>query len=655
MAPRRRALGPKGIVKQRDEQRNRRPPSSQRNDPVALHKYKLWLLFFLSVILFAITQVLYNNESRSDAYSFDLATERLLPTSDLDMEVEAPSSPLKELDINEARRFNDHTVYSNSHQRAMHGPLATLFPTEDLPTIQLSLDREFPDFRDVQCLNAPFYDPVVVDSLPSASVVIIFADEPFETLMRSVHSVLNNSPPNLLKEIILVDDGSVSDYITEPSGLLERYVSNLPKVFLTRTATRSGIMRARTHGVLKTTSDIFIVLDSHIEVEPGWIEPLIHRVGEDPYSFVTPLIDSIDMPKNYSPIRGGIPCHLGVIWRLQDHAFEPQSGVSPTSRITSSPSEPSSSPVMAGGLFAASKQVFFAVGGYDLGMGSWGAENVELGFRLWMCGARIDCMPCSRVAHIFDRGQTYSGGLSTRQGQMDYNKNRLRTAAVWMDGYAGLPHQVLGRPSWKETGDVEAMFKLRKNLQCHSFQWFIDSVWPESNVDNLVDGIPYNGPLRPFSKPNWCVYGERASSILRGMTASVRQYSDLGASEASLELTTDSFQSCPWFFFMHKIGAIANGFDDETVLRSQSGGNLMFDWNREGKDPASVFSVEFIDRYDADSDIVKIHSPHEQKCISDAMQLETCSGDESQLWLWYKNDLIMDQTNHYQEWLSRSE
>ena len=56
-------------------------------------------------------------------------------------------------------------------------------------------------------------DPRCVDrhygnKLPSASVVIIFHNEAYTVLLRTITSILNRSPSNLLHEIILVDDFS---------------------------------------------------------------------------------------------------------------------------------------------------------------------------------------------------------------------------------------------------------------------------------------------------------------------------------------------------------------------------------------------------------------------------------------------------------------
>ena len=44
--------------------------------------------------------------------------------------------------------------------------------------------------------------------MPKASVIIIFHNEGWSTLFRTVHSVLDRSPPQLLHEIVLCDDYS---------------------------------------------------------------------------------------------------------------------------------------------------------------------------------------------------------------------------------------------------------------------------------------------------------------------------------------------------------------------------------------------------------------------------------------------------------------
>ncbi|KAK6039080.1 hypothetical protein COOONC_23415 [Cooperia oncophora] len=144
----------------------------------------------------------------------------------------------------------------------------------------ISLNRSMKDIRHPQCKRMEYHS-----KLPMVSVIFPMHEEHNSTLLRSVYSIMNRSPKELLKEIILVDDFSEKPFLKKPleDFLKHEKIDHIVKVL--RTKKREGLIRARQLGAEKATGDILVFLDSHSEANYNWLPPLIDPIVED-YRFV---------------------------------------------------------------------------------------------------------------------------------------------------------------------------------------------------------------------------------------------------------------------------------------------------------------------------------------------------------------------------------
>ncbi|TRY81184.1 hypothetical protein TCAL_14497 [Tigriopus californicus] len=101
-------------------------------------------------------------------------------------------------------------------------------------------------------------------------------------------SVIEQSPADLLEEIILIDDNN--DDSTVGSEL-----SAIAKVRVLRNDKREGLIRSRIIGTKAATGEVLVFLDSHCECEPGWLEPLLFRVKANPKRLASPVINNINL------------------------------------------------------------------------------------------------------------------------------------------------------------------------------------------------------------------------------------------------------------------------------------------------------------------------------------------------------------------------
>uniref|UniRef100_A0A8C6W2L4 UDP-N-acetyl-alpha-D-galactosamine:polypeptide N-acetylgalactosaminyltransferase-like 5 n=1 Tax=Nannospalax galili TaxID=1026970 RepID=A0A8C6W2L4_NANGA len=334
---------------------------------------------------------------------------------------------------------------------------------------KLGYEREVPDSRSEICRQKRYSL-----RLPTASVVICFHDEEFNALFRTVSSVIYLSPPHLLEEVILVDDMSEFDDLKEKLDYQLEFFRG--KVKLIRNTKREGLIRSRVIGASRASGDILVFLDSHCEVNKVWLEPLLHVIAKDPKIVVCPVIDVIDeMTLEYktSPVvRGAFGWDLKFKW---DHVFSYEMDG------PEGPSTPIRSPAMSGGIFAIHRHYFNEIGQYDKGMDLYGGENIELSLRIWMCGGQLFIVPCSRVGHI---SKTYLAE-DKFPIKVAMARNYLRLVNVWLDEYKD--NFFFKKPSFYKSmayGNISERTELRKRLGCKSFQWYLDTVFPELEKRN---------------------------------------------------------------------------------------------------------------------------------------------------------------------------
>ncbi|XP_075708049.1 polypeptide N-acetylgalactosaminyltransferase 6 [Rhinoderma darwinii] len=366
---------------------------------------------------------------------------------------------------------------------------------------KISLHRSLgPDSRPPECIEQKFKR---CPPLLTTSVIIVFHNEAWSTLLRTVYSVLHTSPAILLKEVLLVDDASVDDYLKEE---LDNYVKSLQIVKVVRQPERKGLITARLLGASVATGEVLTFLDAHCECFHGWLEPLLSRIAEDHTAVVSPDITTIDLnsfefskPVQYGKhhSRGNFDWSLTFGWEaIPAHEKERRKDET----------YPIKSPTFAGGLFSISKAYFEHIGSYDDQMEIWGGENVEMSFRVWQCGGQLEIIPCSVVGHVFRTKSPHS----FPKGTQVITRNQVRLAEVWMGDYKEIYYrrnqQAAKMVRERNYGDLSQRLQLKEDLKCKNFSWYLNNIYPEMFIPDLTP--TYYGAIKNEGSQNCLDVGE---------------------------------------------------------------------------------------------------------------------------------------------------
>lgn len=202
----------------------------------------------------------------------------------------------KTIKMEELRRGpgeNGQPVYVTKDEEELSRKIFEENKHNGLVSDKIARDRSIPDTRPLECQHKRY-----LVELPTVSVVIPFHNEILSTLTRTIHSVVTRSPPELLKEIILVNDHSDKEHCY---GALENYIKDhfdLRLIRLLVMPIRSGLMWARLAGARASNGDVIVFMDCHTEANVNWLPPLIEPIAKNYRTCVCPYVDVINA-QNY--------------------------------------------------------------------------------------------------------------------------------------------------------------------------------------------------------------------------------------------------------------------------------------------------------------------------------------------------------------------
>lgn len=470
----------------------------------------------------------------------------------------------------------------------------------------ISVDRDLPDERPEECKKFfdkddvyPFNNDFLDVQVPLVSVIIVFHNEAWSVLLRTVHSVINRSSNQLLHEILLVDDHSTRIVLKERLRVhLKKEI--FKKVRLLRTARRLGVAAARRFATRHAVSSVLIFLDSCCECTEGWIEPILNRLILSQRVIAVPVINQISPSTfEYQSSNPNTVAIDGFNWNL-DH-------VSHKITVKNNSIDPVLTPVISVGIFGIFRNFFNFLdsNGYSIPLDVY---HLEMSLNAWICNGRIEIVPCSHIGYIFRNTSVWkpdTSDLFTSRRTL-----KCRVAELWLDDYKNYYYERLGNGLIKIGELVELRKYEKQEWKCNSFKWYLDHVYPQMKI---VESR-FSGELR---------YLKNNSSLCLDSSTDVRFFNKL----VNLSLCHGKGENQFWIFSkdekITRDDACLAYNDDSVILSECSNNNTSQFWSYDDNDKI-------------------IHHKDSGKCLAVFVQkilhLENCSIVNKQSWTFKRYD-----------------
>jgi GT2 family glycosyltransferase len=257
-------------------------------------------------------------------------------------------------------------------------------------------------------------------ALPSVAIVILNWNGK-HYLQQFLPSVMQSQYGNL--RIIVADNGSSDDSI----AFLKK---DFPTIEILQLDNNYGFAKGYNEALKRVEADYFILLNSDVEVTPGWIEPVINYMVSHPnVAACQPKILSFHNKEmfEYAGAAGGWIDAFGYPFsrgRVFDVCEKDEQQYNSIQKIFWS----------SGAAMFVRSELFFKAGGFDEFFFAH-MEEIDLCWRMHLMGYEIYCIPQSVVYHVgggtLPKGNSRKTFLNFRNNQIMMWKNMSWKEKWW--------------------------------------------------------------------------------------------------------------------------------------------------------------------------------------------------------------------------------